>query len=185
VVITLGLENAILRNCIMCDLSEVSIGFADPSQAAIVARLVRAMDRHYRPGEDLLPETEYLAMVTRTTERQEGTRFVVAQAPGNRPVGLACVAIIRPGRDLKGLIYLKDLFVMAEARGLGIGSRLMRFLAAFATANGIARIDFTTDRANLSAQRLYAALGAVVQEKVFYTLPADALRRLTEDPPAG
>jgi GNAT superfamily N-acetyltransferase len=169
----------------MRNLPENNIGFARPSEAAIVGGLIRAMDQYYRPGEDLLPETDYAAMVAQTLEQQEGTRFLLARAPDNRPVGLACITIMRPGRDLKGLLYLKDLFVVAEARGQGVGSRLLRFLASFATQNGIARMDFTTDRANLAAQRLYVSLGAVVQEKIYYTLPVDALRRLAGDSPSA
>jgi ribosomal protein S18 acetylase RimI-like enzyme len=162
--------------------SDVIIEFADLSQAAVVAGLVRAMDLHYRPGEDLLPERDYLAMVNRTIESREGTRFLVATTFDNRPAGLACLAIMRPGRDLKGLLYLKDLFVLEEARGAGVGTQLLQFMAAFAIANGIARIDFTTDRDNLAAQRLYTSLGGILSEKVYYTVPMAALRRLAESP---
>ena len=85
---------------------------------------------------------------------------------------------MRPGRDLRGVLYLKDLYVVEAARGLGIGTRIIQFLAAFAIKNGIGRIDFTTDRDNASAQRLYSALGGVVKEKVYYTLPTEVLGAL-------
>jgi GNAT superfamily N-acetyltransferase len=149
-----------------------SIGFAGSSESAIIAGLIASMDRHYRPEDELRRATDYEAVVRRTLETQEGTRFAVARV-GERPVGLACIAILRPGRDLMGLIYLKDLFVVEEARGQGVGRRLMQFLAAFAAAEGIARIDFTADRENVAAQRLYASLGAVAQEKVYFSLAAD------------
>jgi ribosomal protein S18 acetylase RimI-like enzyme len=155
------------------------IRFAKPEDAAAVARLVRAMDRHYRPGEDLLPEADYRQMAEETIASREGTRFVLARDGAGRDVGLACVAILRPGRDLRGLLYLKDLYVAEAARGFGIGTRIMGFLAAFAIENGIGRMDFTTDGDNAAAQRLYDSLGGAVKEKVYYTFSAEALDALS------
>jgi GNAT superfamily N-acetyltransferase len=149
--------------------------FANLEDAAAVAVLVREMDRHYRQGEDLRPEADYRRVVEETITNREGTRFVLARDDEERDVGLACVAILRPGRDLKGLLYLKDLYVVEAARGLGTGTRIMGFLAAFATENNIGRIDLTTDSDNISARRLYSALGGVVKEKVYYTFPSDVL----------
>jgi ribosomal protein S18 acetylase RimI-like enzyme len=154
------------------------VRFAKPEDATAVALLVREMDRHYRPGEDLRPEADYRGRVKEAIASREGTRFVLARDGEGRDVGLACVAILRPGRDLRGLLYLKDLYVAEAARGLGIGTRIMGFLAAFATENGIGRIDFTTDSDNAPAKRLYDALGGVVKEKVYYTLPTEALGAL-------
>ncbi|MBZ6075314.1 GNAT family N-acetyltransferase [Microvirga puerhi] len=136
------------------------------------------MDRYYRPGEILRPETDYLRTIEEAIGSWEGTRFVIAQDNKNRGIGLACVAILRPGRDLRGLLYLKDLYVAEGARGLGTGTRIMRFLAAFASENDIGRMDFTTDGNNAAAQRLYVALGGVVKEKVYYTITSDALQAL-------
>ncbi|KLK90692.1 acetyltransferase [Microvirga vignae] len=154
------------------------IRFANIEDAAAVAQLVREMDRHYRPGEDLRPEADYRRVVEETIANHEGTRFVLARDGEGRDVGLACVAILRPGRDLRGLLYLKDLYVVETARGLGIGTRIIGFLAGFANKNDIGRIDFTADGDNASAQRLYGALGGVVKEKVYYTLPTEVLGAL-------
>lgn len=154
------------------------IRFANIEDAAAVAQLVQEMDRHYRPGEDLRPEADYCRVVEETIANHEGTRFVLAQDGEGRDVGLACVAILRPGRDLWGLLYLKDLYVVETARGLGIGTRIIGFLSAYAARNDIGRIDLTTDRDNVSAQRLYRALGGLVKEKVYYTLPGEVLRAL-------
>jgi ribosomal protein S18 acetylase RimI-like enzyme len=97
------------------------------------------------------------------------------------PLGLACVGVLRPGRDLKGLVFVKDVFVRDEARGRGIGTRLMRFLARFAIAQGLGRIDLTTPVGNAGAQRLYAALGGIVQHKVCFSFPIESLERLSSD----
>lgn len=159
-------------------LSDIRLHFAEPADASDVAFVIRAMDAHYRPADVLSPAADYVAMVASALREREGTRFALARAAGGEPLGVACVAVIRPGRDLAGLLYLKDLFVVEKARGLGIGRRLMGFLARFAVENGIGRVDFTTDLSNEAAQRLYASLGAREQQKIYYTLPGERLRDL-------
>jgi len=157
------------------------IRFAAEPDAALVADVIRAMDRHYRPDAVLRPLEEYRAMAETTIAEREGMRFAICLSPGGTAVGVACVAVLRPGRDLLGLLYVKDLFVREEARGDGFGSALMRFLAAFCLDHGIGRIDLGTDRANDGAQRLYDALGGARQDKVAFTFPADVLKRLAAD----
>lgn len=159
-----------------------NIRFAELEDAETVAQLVREMDQHYRPGEELRPETDYRRMAEETIATREGTRFVVAWDREGQGAGLACVAIMRPGRDLQGLLYLKDLYVPERARGGGNGTRIIRFLSAFAVENGIGRMDFTTDIDNIGAQRLYDSLGGVRKEKVYYTLPIEALEAVAVSP---
>lgn len=159
----------------------ITTRFAGTADAEAAGRLLREMDRHYRPGEPLPDESEYAEMVRRTLEQAEGTRFALSLTSSGTPVGIGCVAVIRPGRDLKGLLYLKDLYVAEEWRGRAIGTDIMRFLARFASENRIGRIDFTTDSDNLQAQRLYDRLGGRVVEKVHFTIPADVMERLAAD----
>jgi GNAT superfamily N-acetyltransferase len=83
-------------------------------------------------------------------------------------VGLAAFAILRPGRDLKGVLYAKEIFVQSEERARGAGEALFAFLKAEAQRRGIGRIDLTTDPANSGAQRFYERLGGERAEKVAY-----------------
>ncbi len=54
---------------------------------------------------------------------------------------------------------LHDLFVVAEARGLGAGEALVRTFADVARARGVPRIVLHSASANTSAQRLFTKLG--------------------------
>jgi GNAT superfamily N-acetyltransferase len=110
---------------------------------------------------------------------QEGTRFVLC-LDQDEPVGLGCFAVLRPGHELKGLIFIKDLFVRAEWQGQGLGSALMRFIAEFAVKTGIGRIDLATGQDNDGAQRLYDRLGGVRQPAVYYNFPQDVIRKIAE-----
>lgn len=137
------------------------------------------MDAYYRPGEVLPAPEAYAAMAEATIKTQEGTRFVLCFA-SDEPAGLGCFAVLRPGRDLKGLIFVKDLFVRAEMRGKGLGRAMMQFIAEFALAHGIGRIDLATDIANEGARGLYEALGGVVRPAVYFSFPESALEELAK-----
>jgi ribosomal protein S18 acetylase RimI-like enzyme len=57
------------------------------------------------------------------------------------------------------LWILNDLFVTPEARGLGVGHRLLEAARDHARATGARRLLLSTARANTGAQRLYEAFG--------------------------
>jgi GNAT superfamily N-acetyltransferase len=57
------------------------------------------------------------------------------------------------------IYVLNDLFVVANARPRGTGALLLRAAADIARASGAVRLKLSTEITNLSAQRLYTALG--------------------------
>ena len=77
-------------------------------------------------------------------------------------------------------LYLDDLYVVEEARGEGVGSRLMRRIGEIALEHNVdARWHVETD--NRSAQKFYGALGAALRDKfIAYWFP-DAIREHLEN----
>jgi len=148
-------------------MSPIHIRLADPEDAADVAALVRAVDLHYVGPEAAQPLEPTKGMVEQSMRGSEGTRYAVAYREG-QPVGLACFAVLRPGFKLSGLLFVKELFVESQVRGQAVGAALMRWLADYARARGITRIDLTTDGTNTGAQAFYERLGAERMNKVFY-----------------
>lgn len=57
-------------------------------------------------------------------------------------------------------IYLEDLFVVTEARGAGVGRRVLAFLAARAIERGCSRMEWAVLNWNEPAIRFYKNLGA-------------------------
>jgi GNAT superfamily N-acetyltransferase len=57
------------------------------------------------------------------------------------------------------IYLLNDLYVAADARGRGVGRALLQAAAAHARASGAVRMVLSTAHDNLTAQRLYQALG--------------------------
>jgi GNAT superfamily N-acetyltransferase len=73
-------------------------------------------------------------------------------------------------------IYLEDLYVMPEYRGLGLGKALLMSLADLAVERGYARLEWAVLDWNKPAIDFYRSLGAVAMDEwTVYRLSGDAL----------
>jgi GNAT superfamily N-acetyltransferase len=78
-------------------------------------------------------------------------------------------------------IYLEDLFVRPERRGLGLGRALLAALARECVERGYARLEWSVLNWNEPAIGFYRALGAEpMSEWTVYRLTDEPLRRLGE-----
>lgn len=76
-------------------------------------------------------------------------------------------------------LYLEDLYVTPEARGLGMGKALLRHLAALALDRGCARFEWSVLDWNTPAIDFYRSVGAVpMAEWTVQRMSGDALVRL-------
>jgi GNAT superfamily N-acetyltransferase len=155
----------------------IGIDWAGPHESGEVADLLVAVDRHYLGADRAPSRTAALAMVDRVIGEREGTLFLLARIDG-APAGLACVARVRPGHLLTGVLWVKDLFVADAYRGCGLGHAMMAFLARYAREQRLGRIDLTTEPGNEGAQRFYDRLGGERKPKVFYRFEGDVLAGL-------
>jgi GNAT superfamily N-acetyltransferase len=81
----------------------------------------------------------------------------------------------RPG------LYLEDLFVFPENRGVGIGKALLQRLAQIALEKGCARMKWEVLDWNTPAIDFYNAMGAEIQKEwLNVRLSGEGLRRLAE-----
>ncbi len=78
-------------------------------------------------------------------------------------------------------IYLEDLYVSPEARGLGTGKALLAHVAGVAVARGCKRFEWSVLDWNTPAIGFYKSLGAQPMEDwTVYRLEGDALECLAE-----
>jgi len=79
-------------------------------------------------------------------------------------------------------IYLEDLFVRPQARGRGIGKRLLAWLARTALERGCPRLDWAVLDWNAPSIGFYRSLGAIAQEEwTTFRLTDAALERLARE----
>ena len=129
---------------------------AEPRDLPAILRLIRALAAYEREP-DAVKATE--ATLSDTLFAPGAQVFAhVAEAEG-RVVGAAIWFLNystwtgRPG------LYLEDLFVDEQARGLGIGRALFRALAREALARKCARVDWAVLDWNEPAMAFYRAVG--------------------------
>jgi GNAT superfamily N-acetyltransferase len=83
-------------------------------------------------------------------------------------------------------IYLEDLFVRPEARGRGIGKRLLAWLAQTALARDCGRLEWAVLDWNEPSIGFYRSLGAVLKsEWQIFRLIGDPLKALAAEGLAG
>ncbi len=154
----------ILRPAARADVDEIVALIHEP-------RRVRArLSDQCRPDRDAL--AEHLFGATPCAE------VVLAEDDG-RIVGFALFVTNYSTFLTKPGIYLEDLFVRPDARGRGIGARLLAHLAELAVARGAGRLDWSVLTWNEPAIGFYERLGAErLDGWIGYRLSGEALARL-------
>lgn len=148
----------------------------------LVLQFIRDLARYERL------EHEVTASEAELTEALFGERRyaeVVFACDGGAPVGFAL--FFHNFSTFKGRpgIYLEDLYVRPEARGRGIGKRLLAHLARTAVERRCARLEWAVLDWNEPSIAFYRSLGAVpMDEWRVFRLTGDPLALLAGSGPA-
>ncbi|MDF2484767.1 MAG: GCN5-related N-acetyltransferase [Herbinix sp.] len=79
----------------------------------------------------------------------------------------------RPG------IYLEDLYVKEEMRGMGFGTRILSYLAELATERGCGRLEWACLNWNEPSIRFYQQMGGIPMDQwTVYRLQGEALHNM-------
>jgi GNAT superfamily N-acetyltransferase len=79
----------------------------------------------------------------------------------------------------KPTLYLEDLFVKPEARGKGLGKKLLCYLAKLTVDSGFGRLDWQVLDWNKPSIAFYDSIGARPQSDwITYRLQGEALRKM-------
>lgn len=153
----------------------VNVRPAVPADAALIHGFVRALAEY----EKLLHEVEATeADLSRHLFCDNPRLFCdIAEANG-KPVGFAIWFYNYSTFRGRHGIYLEDLFVVPEARGLGAGKALLQRLARRCVDEGLARLEWAVLDWNAPAIAFYDSLGAGAQTDWI-------VRRLTGEPLAA
>jgi ribosomal protein S18 acetylase RimI-like enzyme len=156
---------------------EIDVRRAGASDRAVLARLLSDMQTHYSSPDPPGGAEKMAQLLTREGERLP---FALLAARDGVVLGFATLTPVLYGGAYQWLLFLKDLYVTEQARGLGIGRALLVAMARIAVDENYCRIDWTTDANNEGAQRLYDRLGIPRHDKPFYRLSGDDLRKFAD-----
>jgi GNAT superfamily N-acetyltransferase len=163
-------------------MANVVLRAATVDDAALLLSLIRALAEYEKLAH------ECVATEASLREHLFGPRpyaeALIAEADG-QPAGFALffhnysTFVGKPG------IYLEDLFVKPEYRGLGIGKRLLVEVARLGVERGCGRYEWTVLDWNEPAIRFYESLGAEMKrEWIINRVSGEALSRLAQKAPS-
>jgi GNAT superfamily N-acetyltransferase len=157
----------------------VRIRPATPTDVPLILRLVRELAEFEREPEAVVATEDMLSAAL--FGEQPAAEAVIAEHEGD-PVAFALFFqnfstwTGRPG------MYLEDLYVTPAARGLGVGTALLRHLARIAVDRGYARFEWAVLDWNEPAIAFYRFVGAVgMDEWRIQRVSGEALSRLGSD----
>lgn len=156
----------------------ISIRPANETDTSLILSFIQGLAEYEKLAHEVVATEQDLQRTLFGT--QPSAEVLIAEYAG-KPSGFALfftsysTFLARPG------IYLEDLFVLPEARGLGIGKTLLAFLAALVVERNMGRLDWSVLDWNEPAIRFYEQIGARgLSEWTQYRLADSALRKLAE-----
>jgi GNAT superfamily N-acetyltransferase len=158
----------------------LSLRAATAADVPVLLELIRGIAEYERLAHEV-EATEALLARHGFGERRI-FEAVLAESAG-QAVGFALYFFTFSTFKARPTLYLEDLFVRPEARGRGVGRRLLAELARVAVERDCGRMEWSVLDWNTPARDFYLKLGAVAMDDwtVFRMAPA-AFRRLAEDP---
>ena len=156
--------------------SNIQIRLAGVSDAGLVHSFIRKLAAYERLS-DSVRSTE--ADISRMLKGDFGAHAVLAFEDG-QPVGFAVFYMTFSTFSGRLGLFLEDIFVDEERRGIGVGWALMRWLSDYAAGHDCDRISWFVLDWNLPARGFYEKLGAATNAPWLpYILKEDAMKRLS------
>lgn len=132
-------------------MSEISIRPLTANDRAAWEPLWQGYLTFYKAS--LTPETTDTTFA-RLTGGQEPMGGFIAERDG-KAIGIVNYVLHRTTWSQNEICYLQDLFTSEEARGGGVGRKLIEAVRQMAEKQGLFRVYWQTHESNLQAQELY------------------------------
>ncbi len=148
--------------------SELRIEPIAKEQMDALLPLIAAYQRFYEVEE--IDEERNRAFFSRFLAPSDDGMLLGAWREGTL-LGYACLYWTFTSLVPAEIVLMNDLFVDPGARGEGVGRALIEASATVARERGTQRLEWVTQTANTTAQRLYDRTGAERSEWIEYELP--------------
>lgn len=159
-------------------MSAIEIRPATTEDCALILRFITEL-AIYEEAEDAVVATE--ADIRNTLYAADSTTRAVICEVNSQPVGFAVYFFNYSTWLGKHGLYLEDLYVSPQHRGLGAGKALLKHLAKIAVSKNCGRFEWSVLDWNEPAIKFYQSIGAEPQnEWVAYRLTGKALVELAE-----
>lgn len=156
---------------------KLSFRYAERKDAALIFKFIKELARYEKMEEEVIA-TEALLEEWIFEKNKAEVIFVVS---GDREAGFALFFHNFSTFLGRAGIYLEDLYVMPEYRGLGYGKSLLQKLAQIAVERGCGRLEWWCLDWNKPSVDFYLSLGAEpMEEWTVYRVAGDRLKIMAE-----
>jgi len=141
----------------------VEILRAGSEHVDLVAPLFDAYRRFYQQESNISDAIKFLS------DRISGDQSVIFLAlVKKKPSGFTQLYPSYTSVSMRKIWILNDLFVEKDARGLGVGKKLIKSATEFARQTGAKKLTLATARDNIPAQKLYDGSGWSKQDSFLH-----------------
>ena len=156
----------------------ITIREAIPADAALILRFVRELAIYEKAEHEVLATEE--SITTTIFGENTGVDALICEDAGGA-IGFAVYFYNYSTWLGKPGLFLEDLYVSPEHRGLGAGKALLRHLAKIAVARDCGRFEWNVLDWNEPSIKFYESLGAEpLNEWIGYRLTGDSLLGLAQ-----
>ncbi len=133
--------------------SELTIMLCEPDHTPLIVPMIQAqVAASGRPA----PDPDALAEVVHALLISQFSDFVLAQR-GRRSVGVLQINYRLSTWEVAAYAVIEDFYLVAEARGQGVGTRMLDYACARAEGRGARFIQAAVRAGDRAARRLYEA----------------------------
>jgi len=153
---------------------ELQIRPARPSDAAQILAFITELADYERARQEVIATVED---IQRTLFNEGAAAHALICLRGDQPIGFAVYFLSYSTWLGRNGLYLEDLYISPEHRGVGAGKLLLQFLAREACNTGCGRFEWSVLDWNEPAIEFYQSIGAKPQpEWVRYRMEGDTLK---------
>ena len=157
---------------------QIAFRQARPEDTGLILRFIRELAAYERMEDQVVADEETLR---RWIFEKKGTQVLFALADGTE-VGFALYFHNFSTFLGRSGIYLEDLFVRPEYRGMGYGKALLCRLAAIAKEEGWGRLEWWSLDWNKPSIDFYKNMGAEpIEDWTVYRVTGETLDELAEE----
>ncbi len=161
----------------MTNTNDFSLRLATAKDTALILEFIKELADYEKMSDQVVATEELLHD---TLFEQKKAEVLIGESQGN-PVAFALffhnfsTFLGRPG------IYLEDLYVKKEYRGMGFGKKILKALAELAKERGCGRLEWSCLNWNTPSIGFYKKLGSIpMDEWTVFRLQGEALDRMAE-----
>ncbi len=157
-------------------MTDFKIVNAVQSDAPVILDFIKQLAEYEKLSDQV---TATVADLEKNLFGQKSNAHVLLAELQGRRVGFAIYFLNFSTFLGKPGLYLEDLFVVPEARGHGVGKKLLAHLAALTQERDYGRLDWSVLDWNKPALDFYESIGAKpLGDWITYRLQGDALKAL-------